>query len=265
MKYNKSAPTTPAEDEATQQARDRSRSPTGKQAAAAAQQQMTDADELWKATLENQRSRTEMARPEASTSSSSRPTLKSWSRIDLGAKRYRGSNSKGPLWGDVVRRITMDLDMMQIIKDEVITPEISVHKLHDKLPEGVENIETILVYQPQPGNPDPGELFDGNYPKGAIPPPDKVPEEDARLIDLGLKRGLDDPMPSDRRPNRTKIFGQWRADDITEYGDKGNFPVIAGSRDINAFPRLKQSDCLYVTKRDKPSTDFLTKQSGKET
>lgn len=65
-----------------------------------------------------------------------------WTRYDLDAKRYRCSNSKGTLWGDVVKRITLDLEQNRIIQEKGITPNMTVHQLHDKLPEGVRSIET---------------------------------------------------------------------------------------------------------------------------
>jgi hypothetical protein len=49
--------------------------------------------------------------------------------------------------------------------------------------------------------------------------PDQLPEEDARLVDAGMKRGLEDPTPNERVTNKSKIFGMWRADDLTELGD----------------------------------------------
>ena len=97
---------------------------------------VNDGDELWRATLENQRSEV------PSTSSGSKPPaaeeeLHQWNRVDLEARRFRGSNSKGPLWGDVVRRLTLDLDKGKMIADEIVTPEMGVHKLHRQLAEGV--------------------------------------------------------------------------------------------------------------------------------
>ena len=124
---------------------------------------VTEGDELWRATVENQRasapSRHE-EQPQHGTATSSQQgplqELMVWNRIDFNARRYRASNSKGPLWGDVVRRITLNLDTMTLIKDEEIKAdeEISIHKLHDKLPgEGTTNIETILIYKKIPGHP----------------------------------------------------------------------------------------------------------------
>ena len=68
-----------------------------------------------------------------------------WKRHDFSAKRYRGSNSKGPLWNDVVRRVTYDIDANRKIQDIPVTPEMPIHWAHDKLPEGVINILTVLI------------------------------------------------------------------------------------------------------------------------
>jgi hypothetical protein len=38
-------------------------------------------------------------------------------------------------------------------------------------------------------------------------------------VDAGMKRGLEDPTPNERVTNKSKIFGMWRADDLTELGD----------------------------------------------
>ena len=65
-------------------------------------------------------------------------------RMDLDARRCRASNSQGPVWGDVVRRVTIDLDTGKIIADDAIA-EMSIHKTHQKLPDGVKNIENKRV------------------------------------------------------------------------------------------------------------------------
>eukprot|EP00913_Durusdinium_trenchii_P018599 g17477.t1 len=199
--------------------------------------------------------------------------LRMWTRYDLDAKRYRCSNSKGPLWGDVVKRITLDLEQNRITQEKDITPNMTVHQLHEKLPEGVRSIETILVYRRLPDHPDPGIPFE--------PPPDpgtasssskhqekknKPPEEDARMVDRHLKRTLDEPVPNDRAPNRSRVFGTWQANRLTEWGDKKNYPVIAGVRDIRAVPYIEKNDCYFnlMTFEDDIPLSYLTKQSGKE-
>ena len=160
----------------------------------------------------------------------------------------------------------MDLDNNQVIKDEAISGKIPVHQLHEKLPAGVETIETILVYRKIEGHPDPGSSLDGQLPKG-VPislPEQKDPEEDARLVDSGMKRGLEDPAPNERLANRSKVFGVWRADDNTEWGDKRQYPIIASSRDLQVFPKLLNADCSHQAKDFEKSLTCLTKQSGKE-
>lgn len=181
---------------------------------------MGDADELWKVTVESQRSKS--APSSSATTPQQQLPFRAWSRFDLNAKRYRGSNSKGPLWGDCCRRITIDLDFNQVIKDEVLPEEMTPLQAHAKLPEGVESIETILIYRQVPGH------------------------------------------PNGRLPNRSKVFGLWRADDITEWGDKGKFPVIANGREINVFSKLEKTDCYYVLRGRQLPLTYLTKQSGKE-
>ena len=87
-------------------------------------------------------------------------------------------------------------------------------------------------------------------------------EEDAR-IDVGLKRSLDEPT-FDRTSQRSKIFGLWRADDHTEWGDKKQRPVIANCRDLKLFHRLETADMYYALLEPESSLSYLTKQSGKE-
>ena len=91
-----------------------------------------------------------------------------------------------------------------------------------------------------------------------------MPQEDARLIDSGLKRSLEHAPQSEKQ--RSKVFGIWRANDITEWGDKSQFPAVANARDLKAFPKLATQDCYYALKDDEfpLSYLYLTKQSGKE-
>ena len=229
---------------------------------------MRDADELWKATIENQRSR-DVATVEEQ-SEPHQEALEVWRRFDLDAKRFRGSTSKGPVWSDVTRRVTPDIDTNQIIADEQITPGMTVHQVHRKLPTGVKNIETMLIYKKVSGHPQPGEPFDEQK---LVASPSKASqsseapilgrEEDSRLIDVGLKRSLDEPT-FDRTSQRSKIFGLWRADDHTEWGDKKRHPVIANCRDLKLFHRLETADMYYALLEPESSLTYLTKQSGKE-
>ena len=231
---------------------------------------VTEADELWRASVENQQQKSS-----SSSSSSTRPTttanpsgaaeLCEWNRYDFEARRYRGSNSKGPLWEDVVRRVTLDIDSNQIICDEEISGAIPLHKLHDKLPIGVKNIQTTLVYKRVPGHPDPGKpMIDGQIGSSEKMPQKGMREEDARLVDSGMKRGLEEPDEDERSSQRSKIFGVWRANDVTIWGKKCQFPVIANVRDLAAFPKIQKADCAYFTSTGDFDFSGLTKQSGKE-
>ena len=221
--------------------------------------QMKNMDELWRATVENQKYKT----GPISQATSTAPGLRGWIRYDLAAKRFRGTNSTGPLLEDVVRRITLDLDNGHVIQDIKITSDMTVRQLHQNLPTGVENIETILVYQPTQGHPDPGKPL-AELPDVPQQLPDKDPEEDARIIDAGMKRSLEEPSSSERLSSRSKIFGFWRADENTEWGNKADFPVVANSRDLAAFAKLSKTDCVYQLKDTSRPLTYLTKQSGKE-
>ena len=182
----------------------------------------SDGDEFWKATVENQSAE----KASASSSSAETPGLRKWVRYDVDAKRYRASNSKGPMWSDVTRRITLDLDTDKVIRDEAIQPGMTVHQIHQKRPANVQSIETTLIYQPKPGHPDPGEPFTGEQaPPASKPRKDQPPEEDARLVDVGMKRSLEDPMPSERTAHKSRVFGVRRADTKNEWGNKSLYPV----------------------------------------
>ena len=61
-----------------------------------------------------------------------------------------------------------------------------------------------------------------------------------------------------------QIFGMWRADDVTEWGDKRKFPVVASSRDLRVFHKLEHKDMMYALREPEFSLAYLTKQSGKE-
>lgn len=196
------------------------------------------------------------------------PRLRMWSRFDLNAKRFRGTNSQGPVWGDVTRRITIDLDNMTMIEDKAITEDLTVHMVHDRLPVGTDNIETVLIYKRVPGHPDPGEDFDESKLRGKRPRPEPLePAEDARLVDSGMKRTLEGPQSSERKTTRSKVFGTWRADGVTEFGDKRKYPVIANARDLQLFKKVDRTDCYYEMNarlKEDFSLSYLTKQSGKE-
>ena len=80
-----------------------------------------------------------------------------------------------------------------------------------------------------------------------------------------MKRGLEDPTPNERVTNKSKIFGMWRADDLTEWGDKKIHPVIANQRDLQNFKKLDKNDIYYEMNKklqdDITSLAYLTKQS----
>ena len=224
-----------------------------------------DADELWRAAVENQKAQSSSTTSRKKSREREPEQLAEWNRYDLEARRFRGSNSRGPLWGDVVRRITLDIDTNKVIADEEIKPEMKIHKLHDKLPEGVKNIQTTLVYRRVTGHPDPGHLLLPDQVPGQYRPPQSMePAEDSRTVETGMKRSLEDPQPDQRLPHRSKMFGVWRADEVTVWGKKCKFPVIANSRDLAAFQKLSANDCYYVVPISDNLFAGLTKQSGKE-
>ena len=111
---------------------------------------------------------------------------------EVGAKRFRTSNSQGPMWSDVVRRITRDLMNDRIVDDEDITEGAMAKKLYRRLPDGIEDVEATLVYRRVEGNSDPGKPITTDPPGGQVKKDDRHPkQEDARLVDAGMKRGLE--------------------------------------------------------------------------
>ena len=237
----------------------RSTTETPSTSSSSASKPMNDADELWKATLEKSKDTGDVDRGEAGD-------LRQWTRYDVEAKRFRGSNSHGPLWGDVFRRITVDLDTNNVVADEEVTPEMTIHKVHKKLPEGIRSIETTLIYRRRPGHPDLGKPWPTV--ETAEPPNkksrDEEPPEDARLIDEGLKRSLDGPAQNPRAATKSKLFPTRRADERTEWGNKSDYPIVVNARDLNLFNKVEKTDVFYfLHDLDKPIT-YLTKQSGKE-
>ena len=184
--------------------------------------------------------------------------MKKWRRVDPQADRFRTSNSAGPMWSDVVRRVTRDLATGNVIEDSLVTGEESSKRLHRPLPRGVHNIETTLYYRPKPGHPDPGvqvEATDGGEPHRG--------SDDHRLFDRGMKRGHDGTGTTAARP-KSKIGGVWMADCVTPWGDKRRFPVVANSRDLQLFGKLGTYDVLYTHSELHSGWICLTKKSGKE-
>ena len=182
--------------------------------------------------------------------------VKKWRRVDPRASRFRTSNSAGPMWSDVIRRTTKDLDSGRMIEDEQMTGTEPSRALHRTLPRGVTNIETTLYYRPRPGHPDPGISLDA----------DDEPHQggdDQRLFDRGLKRVHDGGGVSSARP-KSKIGGVWVADCMTPWGDKARFPVIANARDLQLFGKLGVNDVLYTHSELHSGWVCLTRKSGKE-
>ncbi|CAE7348803.1 RE1, partial [Symbiodinium necroappetens] len=188
--------------------------------------------------------------------------LKKWIRYDRGANRYRTSNSQGPMWSDVVQRITVDNETGRVIKREDIRGNEASRDLHKPLPKKLKSIKTVLVYKKVVGHPDPGVLLsDPDRPELDDEP---VPE-DARLIDRRVKRTLDDPAGEEgSAPQRSKVFGVWMADVQTEFGDRSKHVAVANARDLKLFSRVLERDMVFEHAQIYGSHVYLTKKSGKE-
>ena len=152
--------------------------------------------------------------------------VKIWKRYDNNASRFRVSSSTGPMWSDVFRRQTLDLDKNEIIADETFTGDERPRKLSRALPEGVKNIGTTLYYRPRPGHPDPGVVI------GVELDRDGDTEEDKRLFDRGLKRAHDGQGARGQPQPKSRVGGVWVADVATPCKDKRQFPVVANARDL---------------------------------
>ena len=114
--------------------------------------------------------------------------LKKWSRFDANPSRFRTSTSKGPMWSDVVQRVTIDNDTNEVLKRENINGNERPQDLHRHLPRPVRSLRTVLVYKKVTGHPDPGtELTSPDQPER-----DPLQPEDARLFDQRVKRGLEE-------------------------------------------------------------------------
>ena len=192
--------------------------------------------------------------------------LRKWSRFDRRPVRFRTSNSRGPMWSDVVQRISIDNDTGQVIKRENFNGTETSKDLHRQLPVQVRSLRTVLVYKRVDGHPDPGQpLEQADRPEVDA---DQIPGEDSRLFDQRMKRSLDDVAgrTSDSRApmRRSRVFGTWVADQVTEYGDKSKLPVMANPRDMQLFYKLESGDVVYYDGEIFGSFVALTKQSGKE-
>ena len=190
--------------------------------------------------------------------------LMKWARIDNNARRFRTSTALGPLWSDVVQRITVDNATGRVICMEEFDGKETTQKLHRALPEHVKSIRTTLIYRKVDGHPQPGVKYEA---------PDPEPMDDGgsdeRLL-RRIKRSLDDEhsgatLPQPRRdPPKSRVFGVWVADVKTPWGDRARYPVIANSRDLQLFHKVLHHDTLYTYSEIHGSWICLTKGSGKE-
>ncbi|CAE7354364.1 GIP [Symbiodinium pilosum] len=184
--------------------------------------------------------------------------IKKWTRFDNNADRFRVSSSKGPMWSDVTRRVTLDLDTGRVVADEEFTGDERPRMLSRALPQGVKNIETTLFYRPRPGHPDPGVPVESQAGR------QENMDEDRRLFDRGLKRAHDGTGQHGNPQPKSKVGGIWVADVVTPWGDKRKFPVIANARDLQAFSKLVKTDVFYTYSELHSGWICLTKKSGKE-
>ena len=220
---------------------------------------MNDADELWKATLGNQKSKDtgDVDRGEAGD-------LRQRTRYDVEANRCRGSNSQGPLWGGVFRQITVDLDTNNVVADEEVTPEMTIHKVHKKLPE-VRSIETTLIYRRRPGHPDLGKPWPTVE---TSEPPNK------KSRDVNLQKTLDSLMKASNEAymNLLRIHGQLqRASSFPcgvrmkrLNGETSLTTIAANARDLNLFNKVEKAVVFYFLHDLAKPITYLTKQSGEE-
>ena len=87
-------------------------------------------------------------------------------------------------------------------------------------------------------------------------------------MDQRVKRGLDDvacrKAKSPALVRKSRIFGSWVADQVTDWGDKSKFPVVANERDMRLFHKLENNDVVYYDGELHGKFVCLTKKSGKE-
>ena len=87
-------------------------------------------------------------------------------------------------------------------------------------------------------------------------------------MDQRVKRGLDDvagrKAKSPALVRKSRIFGSWVADQVTDRVLKSKFPVVANERDMRLFHKLENNDVVYYDGELHRKFVGLTKKSGKE-
>ena len=174
--------------------------------------------------------------------------------------------STGPLWSDVVQRITANHETGGVICVEEITGKENSRQLHRDLPDDVKVIRAILVYEKVAGHPDPGVPYQGR--EEAAPAEEDEDGRVIRRIKRSLEEAVDGANPGASRGSRaapkSPVFGMWVADVKTERGDKSRFVVVANSRDLELLKKVLNSDTYYVYSELHSGWICLTKKSGKE-
>jgi hypothetical protein len=106
--------------------------------------------------------------------------VRSFTRVDHGAKRYRTTTEQGPQWSTVVRRETYDLRTGELLEtlDGDDLRQATKGQLYDTIPDGPRDIKTILFYK--------HKIHDGQDPDGQDEGAFMGPEEiEATRNDLG--------------------------------------------------------------------------------
>ena len=210
-----------------------------------------------------------------------RRQLRTWTRVDTYAKRFRTSNRDGPSWNSVVRRVTKNLENDAVLED--ITVHDKTNKfLYRELPQGVVAIETVLHYDPDANTNDfvddlfevcpvtnfVGTTLDAATQDTAAPTKkvtwmDGVAQMEKRLLETKYDQ-LSYLKKDTRITSRSRVFGWWCADWANEFGNKALNPVVANSRDLAVFKTLADHDAVYVAEEVYGRYVYLTKKSGKE-
>ena len=210
-----------------------------------------------------------------------RKQLRTWTRVDTYAKRFRTSNRDGPSWNSVVRRVTKNLENDAILEDITVHDKTSKF-LYRELPQGVVAIETVLHYDPDANTNDfvddlfevcPVTDFVGTTLDTATQDTaaatkevtwmDGVAQMEKRLLETKYDQ-LSYLKKDTRISSRSRVFGWWCADWANEFGNKALNPVVANSRDLAVFKTLADHDAVYVAEEVYGRYVYLTKKSGKE-